>query len=184
MEEPSDFTTGSERRPRYAAEDISATTKKELWGWYAYGLAAEIFAVCGVGESQLALPIELQITFGDLLLITDTHSGSFAPVTLEQLARERGVFFHDRTKSCVSTAPTSSSNDDAKSPAPGFLFRRAAAESAADKGQCVIQLFGKEITTSSFAMYTFSIAVFVQAIVLVSFSGFADFGMLILFPAL
>lgn len=35
---------------------------------------------------------------------------------------------------------------------------------------------GKELSTSSFSLYTFSAAVFVQAVVLVLFSSFADHG--------
>lgn len=46
-----------------------------------------------------------------------------------------------------------------------------------DKSQCVIRLLGHEMTTSSLAMYTFSISVLVQALVLVSFSSVADHGM-------
>ncbi len=38
------------RRIRYEGEDLSPTTAKELRGFYAYGLAAEVFAVCGVGR--------------------------------------------------------------------------------------------------------------------------------------
>ena len=37
------------RKPRYHGEDLSPTTNRELRGFYAYGLAAEVFAVCGVG---------------------------------------------------------------------------------------------------------------------------------------
>lgn len=40
----------SQRRPCYVGEDLSPTTARELKGFYAYGLAAEVFAVCGVGE--------------------------------------------------------------------------------------------------------------------------------------
>lgn len=40
---------GRRRAPRYEDEDTSPTTDRELKGWYSYGLAAEIFAVCGVG---------------------------------------------------------------------------------------------------------------------------------------
>jgi len=43
----------SQRRPRYAGEDLSPTTTRELRGFYAYGLAAEVFAVCGVGKCPL-----------------------------------------------------------------------------------------------------------------------------------
>lgn len=38
--------------PRYEGEDTSPTTHRELLGWYSYGLAAEVFAVCGVGMVQ------------------------------------------------------------------------------------------------------------------------------------
>ena len=42
--------TSRRRAPRFEGEDTSLTTDRELKGWYAYGLAAEVFAVCGVGE--------------------------------------------------------------------------------------------------------------------------------------
>lgn len=42
---------------------------------------------------------------------------------------------------------------------------------------CMVKLFGGSINTSSFAMYSFSIAVFFQAITLVSISAIADHGM-------
>jgi UMF1 family MFS transporter len=38
------------RTPRYAGEDVSETTPREIRGWYFYGLAAEVYAVCGVGR--------------------------------------------------------------------------------------------------------------------------------------
>ena len=41
------------RGPRYEGEDLSPTTIRELRGFYAYGLAAEVFAVCGVGTYHL-----------------------------------------------------------------------------------------------------------------------------------
>jgi UMF1 family MFS transporter len=53
------------------------------------------------------------------------------------------------------------------------LLARAA---SADNNQCVVRVFGAELTTSSFAMYTFSLAVFTQALALVSFSSIADHG--------
>ena len=46
----------------------------------------------------------------------------------------------------------------------------------ADKGQCVIHLGGAEINTASFAMYTFSVSVLLQAILIISMSGAADHG--------
>ena len=45
-----------------------------------------------------------------------------------------------------------------------------------DKGQCVVHLLGTQINTASFAMYTFSISVLVQALLIISMSGAADHG--------
>ncbi|TAQ91058.1 hypothetical protein B7494_g619 [Chlorociboria aeruginascens] len=125
-------TTRHPRVPRYPDEDCSPTSKRELMGWYAYGLAAEVFAVCGV----------------------------------EQLARENGVLWSDKTTPCTAKAPAASN------PAVSLLIRAA----KEDNNQCVIHLFGTETTTASFAMYTFSLAVLVQAISLVTFSSVADHG--------
>jgi UMF1 family MFS transporter len=45
-----DSESNDDRRPRrYEDEDTAPTTDRELKGWYSYGLAAEIFAVCSVG---------------------------------------------------------------------------------------------------------------------------------------
>jgi hypothetical protein len=35
---------------QYPGEDTRLTSRKELSGWYAYGFAAEVFVICGVGE--------------------------------------------------------------------------------------------------------------------------------------
>lgn len=40
----------------------------------------------------------------------------------------------------------------------------------------MVGLLGLEVNTASFAMYTFSLAVLVQALTLVSFSALADYG--------
>lgn len=93
-------------------------------------------------------------------------------MTLEQLARERGVLWSDRTTACTAKAADATAN--AVNATAAFLLRRAAAE---DNNQCIIRPFGFELTTSSFAMYTFSLAVLVQALALVSFSAVADHGM-------
>jgi MFS transporter, UMF1 family len=37
-------------RPQYPGEDTRLTSRKELAGWYAYGFAAEVFIICGMGE--------------------------------------------------------------------------------------------------------------------------------------
>ena len=44
------------------------------------------------------------------------------------------------------------------------------------KGQCVVFILGAEINTASFAMYSFSISVLLQVLVIVSMSGPADHG--------
>jgi UMF1 family MFS transporter len=90
-------------------------------------------------------------------------TGAFLPVILEQLARENGYFFSDSTKKCVD-------HGDA-----GSLRMRAEGQNQTD--QCIIRFLGKTMSTSSFAMYTFSAAVMVQAVTLVCFSSFADHGM-------
>lgn len=96
------------------------------------------------------------------------NTGSFAPVTLEQLARESGVLRSDGTTPCLQAAKEGS----------GRLARLLvrAAESADDKDQCIVRVFGRETSTASFALYTFSIAVFLQALVLITFSPVADYG--------
>ncbi|OJJ46034.1 hypothetical protein ASPZODRAFT_152274 [Penicilliopsis zonata CBS 506.65] len=126
------------RPPRYAAEDTTPTRRVEILGWYAYGIAAEVFAVCGVG--------------------------SFLPITLEQLARERGTFLNSHLP-CVPTSVSAGGNGT-----------HAMTRGGDENGQCVVDLFGMQINTASFAMYTFSLAVLVQALTLISFSALADYG--------
>lgn len=94
--------------------------------------------------------------------------GSFLPVTLEQLARERGVLWSDKSTSCMAKAIETATAAGATA---ASLTKRAD-----DNNQCIIRPFGFEMTTASFAMYTFSIAVLVQALALISFSSFADHG--------
>ncbi|KAJ5190008.1 Major facilitator superfamily domain general substrate transporter [Penicillium cf. griseofulvum] len=117
-----------QRPPRYAGEDTTPTSRREILGWYSYGIAAEVFAVCGVG--------------------------SFLPLTLEQLARERGTLQTSRLP-CIGPSAGNNTN--------------------AENGQCVVPIFGLEINTASFAMYTFSLAVLIQALTLISFSALADY---------
>lgn len=97
--------------------------------------------------------------------------GSFAPVTLEQLARESGVLHSDGVTPCIPPKSVSSAllRDAAR------LLARAE-ESSDGGGECIVHPFGVATSSASFAMYTFSLAVFTQAVVLVSFSPFADYG--------
>lgn len=91
------------------------------------------------------------------------------PLTLEQLARERG-FLQSSHLPCVGPdAP-------AKSPGNG----KESGSGGAAEDTCVVGLFGLEINTASFAMYTFALAVLVQALTLVSFSALADYGTMVL----
>ncbi|KAJ5698841.1 autophagy protein 22 [Penicillium macrosclerotiorum] len=119
-----------QRPPRYAGEDTTPTSHREILGWYAYGIAAEVFAVCGVG--------------------------SFLPLTLEQLARERGSL-HDSHRPCWG--PGAPDKND-----PQYV-----------EEQCMVGVLGFQTTTASFAMYTFSLAVLIQALTLISFSALADY---------
>ncbi|KJZ76598.1 Autophagy-related protein 22 [Hirsutella minnesotensis 3608] len=80
--------------------------------------------------------------------------GSFIPILLESLARENGVLLSDPTKPCGSSDTKDGDGD----------------------GQCVVYVLGLEINTASFAMYTFSISVLVQALLVVSISCAADHG--------
>ncbi len=36
-------------KAEYPGEDTRLTSRKELAGWYAYGFAAEVFVICGMG---------------------------------------------------------------------------------------------------------------------------------------
>lgn len=52
---------------QYPGEDTRLTSSKELAGWYAYGFAAEVFVICGVGKLH-NLPGALGYEFGWLEL--------------------------------------------------------------------------------------------------------------------
>ena len=86
-------------------------------------------------------------------------------MTLEQLAREVGVLWSDKTTTCKDAV---SNLRVARSLGVSVIKR--------DDHQCIIRPFGHDMTTSSFSLYTFSIATLVQAITLVSFGSFADHG--------
>lgn len=81
-----------------------------------------------------------------------TCPGSFIPILLESLARENGVLLKNGK-------PCGPSNDK-----------------NGDDTQCVVHVLGLEINTASFAMYTFSASVLLQALLVVSISSFADHG--------
>ncbi|KAE8827526.1 hypothetical protein PTNB85_08879 [Pyrenophora teres f. teres] len=97
--------------------------------------------------------------------------GSFIPVTLEQLARENGVLLSDPSIPCKSRKPTVNPGPSFSASTVGALFAPNP-----EKGQCVVHILGIEINTASFAMYTFSISVLIQALLIISMSGAADHG--------
>lgn len=124
----------------YEDEDTRETSEKELAGWYSYGWAAEVFAICAMG--------------------------SFLPMSLEELGRTVGVLLSDRTTPCRTKFPPSS-NDHTYA-----LGRPSKHELPA----CVIQIGKLEINTASFAMYTFSLSVLFQSLLIVTMAGACDHG--------
>jgi hypothetical protein len=96
--------------------------------------------------------------------------GAFIPITLEDLARgsASAVLASDPTRSCKT-----------KIDIPEIAATFSTYSNGGRKhtnGQCVFRLLGMEINTASFAMYTFSISVLLQALVVVTMSGAADHG--------
>ncbi|KAL4806308.1 autophagy-related protein 22-2 [Aspergillus unguis] len=83
---PEEAESDRHRSPRYPGEDTSPTHRREILGWYSYGIAAEVFAVCGVG--------------------------SFLPLTLEQLAREQG-YLSASHQPCVGPEAPAANNGTA-----------------------------------------------------------------------
>lgn len=79
--------------------------------------------------------------------------GSFIPILLESLARENGILI----KSGKPCGPSNAKLTDTGE-------------------QCVVHILGLEVNTASFAMYTFSSSVLLQALLVVSISSAADHG--------
>ncbi|KAI9710518.1 MAG: Autophagy protein 22 [Bogoriella megaspora] len=148
------------RRPQWADEDVRLTSARELSGFYAYGWAAEVFVICGMGRFD---PKGSPSVDSGLIKC----QASFIPMTLEQLARERGFLLSDHNQPCSSRSPVST--------APGGLVAEIRSPHK-DKEQCLVNFFGVNINTASFAMYTFSISVLLQALLIISMSGAADHG--------
>ena len=189
---------------RYKGEDVRLTSRKELSGWYSYGFASEVFAVCAMGTSLLTplllesscsgisctrliwrsilVPLVLGLVcklewmlcyvrtarttayFGFFSCLTCSLA-SFLPITLEQLAREQGVLLSDKTTPCRTTLPFPSD--------PQHPHKKHGHD---ELPACVVYILGAEINTASFAMYTFSLSVLVQALLIISMSGAADHG--------
>ncbi|KIW16089.1 hypothetical protein PV08_06140 [Exophiala spinifera] len=129
---------------RHADEDTRPTSQKELWGWYSYGWAAEVFAICAMG--------------------------SFLPITLEQLARDQGVLLKDKTTHCRAGWQTD------HGVGPNATIFDEPKHRHNELPACVVYILGMEINTASFAMYTFSFSVLIQALLIISMSAAADHG--------
>ncbi|KAB8263741.1 autophagy-related protein 22-like protein [Aspergillus pseudonomiae] len=136
--------------PQYPGDDTRPTSRRELAGWYSYSWAAEVFTVCAMG--------------------------SFLPITLEQMARDRGVLFSDKVTPCRTTwkAPQQLSPHEVLGQT--HLNTSHQGRDVPGASQCVVYIFGIEVNTASFAMYTFSVSVLVQAVLIISMSGAADHG--------
>ncbi|KAI5288311.1 Autophagy protein 22 [Ascosphaera acerosa] len=148
--------------PQYDGEDVSPTTNRELAGWYSYGWAAEVFVVCAMG--------------------------AFLPITLEQMARDRGYLLSDPDIPCTPTWQMGAASSPAArrllSTAASFLplSRRHGAAAGVEAtarsegSQCFIWFLNHKLNTASFAMYTFSTSVAVQSLLIISMSAAADHG--------
>ncbi|KAG0048243.1 Autophagy protein 22 [Gryganskiella cystojenkinii] len=87
---------------------------------------------------------------------------SFIPITLEALASEQGHLFGTNEPCRLNTTDT---------PAP-----MAMQQSLAERPRCMINFGNLELDTASFVMYLTSLAVFLQALTVVSISSMADHG--------
>lgn len=93
--------------------------------------------------------------------------GTYVPILLEQFAREKGVRLEDHTIPCLAPTP----------PANGTLPLPPGVGDPNKTVRCVVEIVGHiYIDTSSFALYTFSLSVLVQTLVVISMSGAADRG--------
>lgn len=88
-------------------------------------------------------------------------------MALEQMARDQGFLLKDKTSPCSATWHPSR-------PAPAYGASVEARRP--DTSQCIIYFLGAEINTASFALYTFSLSVMIQALLIISMSGAADHG--------
>ncbi|CEL59721.1 Autophagy-related protein 22-1 OS=Penicillium chrysogenum (strain ATCC 28089 / DSM 1075 / Wisconsin 54-1255) GN=atg22-1 PE=3 SV=1 [Rhizoctonia solani AG-1 IB] len=135
--------------PTYSGEDIRPTSDKELRAWYAYAWAAEPYVVVAIA--------------------------TFIPLTLEALARENGHLLGQPDVPCTPKSFPIPIPGPEPGP-PHTLPKTPTAFFRPDPNQCIIHLLGIRMASSSFAMYTFSISVLLQSLVIVSMSGAADHG--------
>lgn len=96
--------------------------------------------------------------------------GAFIPITLEDLARASpsAVLASDPTRSCKAKVGIPE--------AASTLLAHGSHAGKHSNNQCIFHFLGLEVNTASFAMYTFSVSVLLQALVVVTMSGAADHG--------
>ncbi|KAH3663388.1 hypothetical protein OGAPHI_005378 [Ogataea philodendri] len=97
--------------------------------------------------------------------------GTYVPLLLEQIARDNGVRLSDKLTPCNGL-------HDPTIPLPSPPDSVGNATLASQGDSCVLPLLGGRfyIDTSSYALYTFSVSVLVQTVVVISMSGAADRG--------
>lgn len=143
------------------ADSQGPVTWRELWGWFSYSWACEPFIVSAVG--------------------------TYMPILLEQFARENAVRVDDHNVRCGAPLPnhsnilngivTALNNTIPGQPNNPGLLPPGDIHNPISGQKCVVQIFGHFfVDTSSFALYTFSLSVLVQTLVVISMSGAADRG--------
>ena len=72
-----DLDTGlPQERPRYDGEDTRPTSSKELYGWYSYGWASEVFVICGVGRQPRGILMVVPDRSHSYRLVHPDYSGA------------------------------------------------------------------------------------------------------------
>ncbi|ODV84850.1 hypothetical protein CANARDRAFT_8421 [[Candida] arabinofermentans NRRL YB-2248] len=130
-----------------------STTNLEILGWTIYAWAAEPFIVSVVG--------------------------TYVPLLLEQIARDNGVQLSDKLTPCVGGSHDP--NIPLPDPPSDSMLKYVRDNISVNGGEantCVLPVLGGRffIDPSSYALYTFSLSVLVQTIVVISMSGAADRG--------
>ncbi|EZF31602.1 hypothetical protein H109_05722 [Trichophyton interdigitale MR816] len=95
--------------------------------------------------------------------------GSFLPLALEQMTRDQGVLVSDKTTPCTSTWQHTNATSNATTAVSALKAEPA-------NNQCLVYVLGFEVNTASFAMYTFSVSVLIQSLIIISISAAADHG--------
>lgn len=147
-----------------AKDEVKATAKKALYAWLCYAFASEGFCASLGSEVRRCrlTPPTATVSQGLFLrafaLLCEIRSMTIprAAITLEQYARDNGRRGPDHIDLCI---------DDTS-------------DSPIGAASCDTQLAGRWIDTASFSLYTFSAAVALQALVVITLGAAADDGQL------